>query len=41
VHVTLYVGVTNDLSRACGKREWKLNLIEQHNPDWQDLTENL
>jgi len=23
------------------KREWKLNLIEQHNPDWQDLTHSL
>jgi len=23
------------------KREWKLNLIEQRNPDWQDLTDTL
>jgi putative endonuclease len=23
------------------KREWKLNLIEQRNPDWADLTEKL
>lgn len=23
------------------KREWKLNLIEQRNPNWQDLTESL
>jgi putative endonuclease len=23
------------------KREWKLNLIEQRNPDWRDLTDTL
>jgi putative endonuclease len=23
------------------KRAWKPNLIEQHNPDWQDLTSGL
>ena len=23
------------------KREWKLNLIEQRNPDWRDLTNTL
>lgn len=22
-------------------REWKINLIEKHNPDWEDLTETL
>ena len=23
------------------KREWKLNLIEERNPDWRDLTETV
>jgi putative endonuclease len=23
------------------KREWKLNLIEQRNPDWRDLSDEL
>ena len=23
------------------KRGWKMNLIEQHNPDWRDLTDSL
>jgi len=23
------------------KREWKLNLIEERNPDWRDLTDSL
>lgn len=32
---TLYVGVTNDIAR----RAWKLALIEQENPDWEDLAE--
>ena len=52
---TLYVGVTNDLTRRVHEhkmlrrqfiaksalkkwtRQWKINLIEQHNPMWSDL----
>jgi predicted GIY-YIG superfamily endonuclease len=34
---TLYVGVTSDLAR----RVWKLSLIEETNPGWQDLYETL
>ena len=81
-HGTLYIGVTNDLSRRLAEhnldlgskfvreyavnrlvhvelfddpesaiarekqlkkwnRDWKINLIERENPDWQDLTPHL
>ncbi len=81
-HGTLYIGVTNDLSRRLSEhslgfgskfvkqykvnrlvhvelfesagfaisrekqlkkwnRDWKINLIERENPDWQDLTPDL
>lgn len=23
------------------RRDWKINLIEEHNPDWDDLAEDI
>ena len=51
-HGTLYIGVTNDLSRRIEanmrerqlkkwNRDWKIRLIEEQNPEWQDLVDLL
>lgn len=45
----VYVEETNDISVALTreknikkwKREWKIQLIEEHNPDWEDLYNNI
>lgn len=41
---TLYLGVTSNLIEKQIKkwrRAWKLDLIEQANPDWQDIAVTL
>ncbi len=45
VHMLVYYEQTNDVNAAITrekqlkkwKREWKLNLIEEFNPEWKDL----
>jgi putative endonuclease len=37
---TLYIGVTSNLREKQLKkwsREWKLRLVQESNPDWRDL----
>lgn len=49
VHRLVYYEHTNDVKAAITrekqmkkwKRKWKINLIEQKNPDWEDLYEEL
>ncbi len=49
VKTLVYYEIFNDVNAAIHwearlkkyKREWKLNLIEQRNPDWLDLTASL
>jgi putative endonuclease len=49
VKTLVYCEIFNDVNDAIRwetrlkkyKREWKLNLIEQRNPDWLDLTYSL
>ena len=45
VHYELYPDVRNAILREkrlkAWKREWKIRLIEERNPDWDDLTETL
>ncbi|TAK78003.1 MAG: hypothetical protein EPO11_01850 [Gammaproteobacteria bacterium] len=41
---TLYVGSTSNLIQRVWQhksRKWKLNLIEQFNPTWQDLYDKI
>jgi putative endonuclease len=43
----VYYGVTKDVQSAIGRekqlknwhRDWKINLINQFNPEWNDLSE--
>ena len=45
VHILAYYEIHSDVTQAITrekqikkwKRQWKLNLIEKHNPDWEDL----
>ncbi len=45
----VYFEETNDVAEAIKKekqlkkwnRDWKINLIEKNNPDWNDLYENI
>ena len=45
VYYELFEDVNADIYRETRlkkyKREWKLNLIEQRNPDWKDLAHTL
>ncbi len=49
VHQLVYFEHTNDVYSAIGrekclkrwKREWKIRLIEETNPEWRDLSEEL
>jgi putative endonuclease len=45
VHYEVFEGVTEAIHRETRlkkyKRDWKLNLIEERNPDWKDLAETL
>ena len=49
MHTLAYYEISEDIGAAIHretrlkkyKREWKLNLIEQLNPEWRDLFETL
>jgi putative endonuclease len=49
IKTLVYYGTFSDVNAAIHwetrlkkyKREWKLNLIEQRNPDWRDLSDGL
>jgi putative endonuclease len=49
VKLLVYYEIFDDVHQAIAretqmkkyKREWKTNLIQQHNPEWQDLAPNL
>ena len=49
VHLLVYYEYHEDMDSAIRrekqmkewKRDWKLQLIEKHNPDWSDLYENV
>jgi putative endonuclease len=39
---TLYTGITSNLiKRIWWKRGWKLKLIEERNPEWRDLYQDI
>ena len=49
VHLLVYYELHEDMASAIGRekrikkwnRAWKLELIEKHNPNWQDLWEDI
>lgn len=41
VHESMYSAITREKSIKGWRRKWKLDLIEQTNPNWDDLYENL
>ena len=49
VHRLVYIETTNDVQAALKrekqlknwKRDWKIELIEKQNPEWEDLSEKL
>jgi len=49
VHTLVYFEAANDVKAAISrekqlkwwKREWKINLIEENNPEWLDLYEDI
>jgi len=49
VHTLVYYELTDDVDSAIAKekqikkwnREWKIGLIEKHNPEWQDFYKDL
>lgn len=36
-HQTMYEAITREKQMKKWKRAWKVNLIEENNPDWNDL----
>ncbi|USD38690.1 GIY-YIG nuclease family protein [Ferrimonas sp. SCSIO 43195] len=40
-HQSMYQAITREKQLKHWKREWKIQLIEQENPYWQDLWETL
>ena len=49
VHTLVYLEATNDVNGAIGRekrlkkwnRQWKINLIEEKNPNWDDVYDTL
>ena len=37
VHTDILVAIKREKNIQAWKRNWKLRLIEEHNPDWNDL----
>jgi len=40
-HGTMEVAITREKQLKKWNREWKINLIEESNPSWQDLWESI
>ena len=40
-HETMVAAIAREKALKEWKRSWKLELIEKHNPDWQDLGNEL
>jgi putative endonuclease len=41
LHDNMIAAITREKQMKKWNRAWKLNLIEQQNPDWRDLSEDL
>lgn len=41
IHVDVYEAITREKRIKKWKRQWKINLIEQDNPMWRDLSTGL
>ncbi|MEM6780290.1 MAG: GIY-YIG nuclease family protein [Pseudomonadota bacterium] len=41
VHDTFETAMTREKQMKAWKRQWKINLIENQNPRWDDLSQNL
>ncbi len=41
LHATMEAAIAREKALKEWKRAWKLDLIEKHNPDWQDLGNEL
>jgi len=41
IHETAETAILKEKQIKKWKREWKLKLIEEHNPEWRDLYENI
>ncbi|MCW8853314.1 MAG: GIY-YIG nuclease family protein, partial [Gammaproteobacteria bacterium] len=41
VHGDMYEAITREKQLKKWKRAWKIRLIEEFNPDWKDLFQNL
>ncbi|MBB5754164.1 GIY-YIG nuclease family protein [Prosthecomicrobium pneumaticum] len=41
MHATMEAAIAREKQLKNWKREWKANVIEQENPDWQDLSASL
>jgi putative endonuclease len=41
VHIDAIAAITREKQLKKWKRDWKINLIQQGNPDWRDLYEDI
>ncbi len=41
VHETMMSAIQKEKAMKAWRRDWKLSVIEQMNPDWQDLYESI
>ena len=41
IHSDIYEAITREKRIKKWNRQWKINLIEKHNPQWHDLSDNL
>lgn len=41
VHNDIHQAITREKRLKCWNRQWKINLIEQDNPEWKDLYNDL